>query len=229
MAETERVERPSLALAPDPRVARRSRDPSPAPSSLLGLGRDSGAIFRSTHHDASAGGQSYRSAAFMGQAPEPLAPPEQKHLSPRKERGGVATLVTGSAGRSVHAPVSGFQVSTAPSASPSSFPASDGQHVAGGEHHQSQVGARDLERAGGSALPGQRIPDLGRAGHGSGEVPAGEEDPAAPWSTRALSLGVSERRRWRYTRGSRSSCQTSRSPSPTISVKSIPGADGPTG
>src|SRR4030095_16945520 len=32
MAETERVERPSLALAPDPRVARRSRDPSPAPS-----------------------------------------------------------------------------------------------------------------------------------------------------------------------------------------------------
>jgi hypothetical protein len=49
MAETERVERPSLALAPDPRVARRSRDPSPAPSSLLDLGRDSGAIFRSTH------------------------------------------------------------------------------------------------------------------------------------------------------------------------------------
>ena len=49
MAETERVERPSLVLAPDPCVARRSRDPSPAPSSLLGLGRDPGAIFRSTH------------------------------------------------------------------------------------------------------------------------------------------------------------------------------------
>src|SRR4029453_2757813 len=49
MAETERVEPPSLGLAPDPCVARRSRDPSPAPSSLLGLGRDSGAIFRSTH------------------------------------------------------------------------------------------------------------------------------------------------------------------------------------
>jgi len=49
MAETERVDRPSLALAPDPGVARRSRDPSPAPSSLLGLGRDRGAIFRSTH------------------------------------------------------------------------------------------------------------------------------------------------------------------------------------
>jgi hypothetical protein len=49
MAETERVKRPSLALAADPCVARRSRDPSPAPSSLLDLGRDSGAIFRSTH------------------------------------------------------------------------------------------------------------------------------------------------------------------------------------
>ena len=49
MAKTERVDRPSLALAPDPGVARRSRDPSPAPSSLLGLGRDRGAIFRSTH------------------------------------------------------------------------------------------------------------------------------------------------------------------------------------
>ncbi|HET9157388.1 MAG TPA: DUF3106 domain-containing protein [Myxococcaceae bacterium] len=39
--------RPSLALAADPGVARRFRDSSPAPSSLLGLGRDCRAIIRS--------------------------------------------------------------------------------------------------------------------------------------------------------------------------------------
>jgi len=39
--------RPSLALAADPVVTRPLRDPSPAPSSLLGLGRDRGAIIRS--------------------------------------------------------------------------------------------------------------------------------------------------------------------------------------
>ena len=43
-AETGRVDRSSLALAADPVVARRLRDPRPAPSSLLGLGRDDGAI-----------------------------------------------------------------------------------------------------------------------------------------------------------------------------------------
>src|SRR6185369_13674590 len=39
--------RPWLALAADPIVARQLRDPSPAPSSLLGLGRDRGATIRS--------------------------------------------------------------------------------------------------------------------------------------------------------------------------------------
>jgi hypothetical protein len=40
MAETERVDRPSLAFAADLGVALRSRDPSPAPSSLLDLARE---------------------------------------------------------------------------------------------------------------------------------------------------------------------------------------------
>ena len=49
MAETEWVHRPLLALAADLCVARRSRDPSPAPSSLLDLVRDCGATIRLTH------------------------------------------------------------------------------------------------------------------------------------------------------------------------------------
>ena len=47
IAETARAARSSLTLAPDPVVPRRSRDPSPAPSSLLGFGRGCGAILRS--------------------------------------------------------------------------------------------------------------------------------------------------------------------------------------
>jgi len=44
MAETEWVDPPLLALAADLGVARRSRDASPASSSLLDLGRDCGEI-----------------------------------------------------------------------------------------------------------------------------------------------------------------------------------------
>src|SRR4029453_11732266 len=47
-AETTLVDRPSLGLAADPVVARRLRDTGPAPSSLLGLGRNSSAIIRPT-------------------------------------------------------------------------------------------------------------------------------------------------------------------------------------
>ena|GEM_PF-389444 len=46
-AETTRIDRPSLAPAADPVVAPPSRDGGHAPSSLLGLGRDCGAIIRS--------------------------------------------------------------------------------------------------------------------------------------------------------------------------------------
>jgi len=47
-AETTPVNPPSLGLAADPVGARRLRDTGPAPSSLLGLGRNSSAIIRAT-------------------------------------------------------------------------------------------------------------------------------------------------------------------------------------
>ena len=58
--------RPSLALAADPVVAPPSHDGGHAPSSLLGLGRDGGAIIRSTQVVSAFGRDGARIPAVLG-------------------------------------------------------------------------------------------------------------------------------------------------------------------